>query len=325
MKSHITKYLSVSCVLLLILIGCSQSSNMTNVSEPITATVTSSLLISKTPENQNPTKTFMVSETPHPSHTQEPQIKITWTPLPTMSLDDSRIFIREAIDTNLGCQLPCWWGTIPGETPWEETKHFLESFAIKIVPYPKNGSPINYGVYFPDPKDYENNFGLVYYVSPEEVTDVIIIPFINKSLSNVLEKYGIPSQIWFYSGGVTPNSQTHDFSLWLYYAEQGYMFIYNGQGGFFEDAGGLQVEVCREQIEDGWKLLMLWSPSSSKTFKDLEMLIEPGPEEYDRPLSDVTEMSVKTFVKLFSNPDNLECIRSPSNIWPFPLTDALDP
>jgi cytoskeletal protein RodZ len=70
-----------------------------------------------------PTSSNTATSTFTPDPTQ------TMTPLPTLSSDAAIEMVNELFVTNRGCLLPCWWGFIPGQTSWGETKQFLEQFA----------------------------------------------------------------------------------------------------------------------------------------------------------------------------------------------------
>ena len=110
--------------------GCVNSGKVTeNVPEKPTATeillTETSVVSSSTPvltSTQFQTKIFP-SKTPTPTLT--PTITVTWVP-PTLN-DYS---IQTLIDTNGNCELPCWWGLVPGVTTKEQSLSFLGKVGI---------------------------------------------------------------------------------------------------------------------------------------------------------------------------------------------------
>ena len=87
----------------------------TNTNTPIpSATATATL--------PPPTATFTITPTfPTPT--------FTLTPYPRLDDEVGMQLSMELFSTNRGCeQLPCWWGTIPGESRWLDVKNFLSSF-----------------------------------------------------------------------------------------------------------------------------------------------------------------------------------------------------
>lgn len=113
----------------------------------VTTTVLALALVSacssSTPE---PTQTLAPTLTPTipptntptatPTFTRRPFIYSTFTPAPTLPPtptltpwptyppDEALAKVLELFETNAGCQLPCWWGIIPGETPWDVAQNF---------------------------------------------------------------------------------------------------------------------------------------------------------------------------------------------------------
>jgi hypothetical protein len=69
---------------------------------------------------------------PAPSRTMtltpKPTATTTWTPLPTLAYAEARAMVRDLLENNGGCKLPCWWGIVPGETDWSSAKQCLSQF-----------------------------------------------------------------------------------------------------------------------------------------------------------------------------------------------------
>ncbi|MAT43960.1 MAG: hypothetical protein CL609_16620, partial [Anaerolineaceae bacterium] len=136
-NQHVIKY---SLILLLfismVLSGC-LNKNLKLESVP-TFVGTTEIVVGETKSVQSPTlaltptrqeTTFPtliknVSETPTPTST----ITATWVP-PTLN-DYS---IQTLIDTNGNCELPCWWGLVPGKTTKEQVMSFFDQIDINKI------------------------------------------------------------------------------------------------------------------------------------------------------------------------------------------------
>ena len=133
-NQHVIKY---SLILLLfismVLSGCLKN-NVNTEADPTKVETTETVVmetklvqsttLALTPTRQEttyPTITKIVRETSTPT----PTITVTWVP-PTLN-DYS---IQTLIDTNGNCELPCWWGLVPGVTTKAQSLSFLEKIGI---------------------------------------------------------------------------------------------------------------------------------------------------------------------------------------------------
>jgi hypothetical protein len=98
---------------------------------PLNPAQVSTFTASHIPLTFTPTQT--VAPTPRPTNTPTFTPTLTWTPLPTLPSQQTRAKIEELLETNGGCELPCWWGITPNETAWPETLHFLRPYIFQLV------------------------------------------------------------------------------------------------------------------------------------------------------------------------------------------------
>jgi len=80
------------------------------------------------PSSQTNTVTLTVHPTLTPVPTWTP-LPPTLTPLPTLPPDEAEDLVLELLETNGGCQLPCWWGILPS-TSWDQARQYLNRFAM---------------------------------------------------------------------------------------------------------------------------------------------------------------------------------------------------
>src|SRR5688572_29316482 len=119
---------------------------------------------------------------------------------PTMTTDESKKLVRDLLESNAGCRLPCWWGITPGKTTWNEAQQILEKTSLHIGGS-ETGEVFYVGVqaYLPYPHTFakymEHNYGvkngIVDYI---RVYNFDLAP--NYSLPNLLEAYGQPDEVW---------------------------------------------------------------------------------------------------------------------------------
>jgi hypothetical protein len=136
------KSIFVLCILIIILLlltNCKKPSpahiSVQPSKDPISATQTIQAILNdlytETPlptNTSSPTPTLTITPTPRtPYPTSTPYV--TLIPLPTVV--NKEAYLHELMQTNGGCQLPCFWGIIPGETSYLVADQFLTSFATK--------------------------------------------------------------------------------------------------------------------------------------------------------------------------------------------------
>ena len=64
------------------------------------------------------------------SLTPAPTVTPSWTPLPTTLPDDVQKMVEELLVTNRNCELPCYWGIVPGETKNKRSETLFDGPAI---------------------------------------------------------------------------------------------------------------------------------------------------------------------------------------------------
>lgn len=121
-------------ILFLVLIGflaaCHSSTSVTPTVVPVATTIPDPTSIVTIQPTNTPTHQIQFTSTPH--GTPLPTPAFTWTSLPilpTLSTSGADLLISDLLINNGGCKLPCWWGIMPGETPWNEAYQTLSTFA----------------------------------------------------------------------------------------------------------------------------------------------------------------------------------------------------
>lgn len=290
-------------------------------STPVTPTPTS-LPATPTPSatpSLVPTLNSTPTPTPTPTHTPTVQPTATrrYPAIPTPPGTDPIEQVLWLYETNNGCQLPCWWGIVPGQTPWEVAERFFNSFVPNI--YSVSGTEVvNYSPQIPlAPEVFGTDYTRPTYTVREGIvvgitTDVAIVdtpsgyltPY---SLSTFLTTYGQPFEIWL---STYPTSIENDlpFSVVLFYPAQGIVAIY---GDNAERIGDL-VRGCPQ--EEVVSVLKLWSPELNLTFEQVRSGSSALGRDY-LSLEESTGMDVEAFYQTFQNPDNTTCLETPADLW----------
>jgi hypothetical protein len=174
MKSK--KLFSLPLVLLgFILVGC----NGSTLTVPIPAfTPTILPLVTKTsiPSTVTPTPTIEI--TPSSAATQIS----TQAFIPTFEVSYGKSKFLALYHTNGNCQLPCWWGIVPGKTTLEEVKS-------QFAPY---GELVAF-------EEYQDK-AIIFYPSPNDSIDYNISSIIKFNESGTITSISLDAETLMYSG-----------------------------------------------------------------------------------------------------------------------------
>lgn len=210
--------------------------------------------------------TFLI-ETPSP-HIETPTLSA-----PTADSWNAEQQILSLLEDNAGCELPCWWGAIPGVSHWSEVEPFLVALADKIG---RGGTGVlkkgdqsvqleNY-TFHKKINAYPEDISIAYNVNSEEIIDLIIVdtPGTERRYQThqILASNGKPAEILLSTIPDTPIGKPW-FTLVLLYPEQGVVLVYDGPAS----KGLSGIKVCPE--EPGPKIFLF-----SREGVNLDLLIK---------------------------------------------------
>ena len=235
---------------------------------------------------------------------------------PTLTADESKQLVRDLLENNAGCRLPCWWGITPGKTTWIEARQILEKTSLYIggqeigevfyvdvqayLPYPHN-----FAKYMEHSYGVKN--GIVDYI---DVYNFDLAP--NFSLPNLLESYGQPDEVWIRTLPKAERGIQH-FIIDVFYGELGILVEYSTGDPMKEVEGNLQNCWITEMDSP---FLDLWSPETQKlSFQEAKKFIDTTNLPEPKPLLESTGMDVKTFYETFKNSETDVCLETPKNLW----------
>ncbi len=257
------------------------------------------------------------------------RIVIAWTPSSSAPEDlEYAERMRKFLETNGGCELPCWLGMRAGETSLQSIfEKYLAELGTTPTKMNDPGKPTPfYKILFFDSAhglivaqyiygetEYDTGNGAITKFSAQVITrqrgaDSYYAQVMKRFLlPGMLKDMGPPDQVWVEARTYSWDPYTGDpyYELILYYFEHGMWVEY--QGDLIES--GSQLLLCPSKgvslsIEQWWPTERL----------SAETLIATPPV-FDVPLEQATGIDVATFYELFKDPDAQVCLETPTEMW----------
>lgn len=312
---------SVLLCIVLSLFGC-VNMHKNSLSSTAAIAITPSITL-ETKIAPEPSTHLVYTLTPAP----RPTVIDTQTIIPTLSTEDALKRITELYKDNGGCDLPCWWGIIPGETTWEQAKQFLSPLGIMKNDYfaafvPREMDPLK----GPLPVDYAfGNVDARFYVD-NNVVRVInansrwVKQSFDYSLSGILNVWGTPDEIWF---TLYPESVTGipHYDIYLIYSHKG-MVISRGFASTSENT----MKICPQKVleYDGippW--FILWSSKEDISFSTENAILSYFKSIFGDvfvQLENAVGTNLGQFYETYKDPNSTKCLEihlpvDQHNIW----------
>lgn len=264
---------------------------------------------------KTPSPTFAEESTqpfaPFSTETRTPTL--TKISSPTLAPNETQLPISELLETNGGCEFPCWWGITPGETEWSFTQGFLAQFG-SYIHVTGNSSSFQYAdIYIPltEAVAPSSNDGIVRIVSKNGIVETIkVSEFKDASvykIGQIMKDYGEPEEIWMntqiFLGTEFP------FFVVLFYPQHGLIVTYTE----FVSKQGSALNVCLDNAGG----LLLWYPEESLSFEEAANLFNWNIHEVPYlPISEATDVEIPAFFNNYSGQETGICVETPTGIWP---------
>jgi len=271
---------------------------------PSTIPLTSTLEIEKTATaTQRPTWTLSPT----------PILWVDWTPLPDLTSDKARENLRNLLETNGGCDLPCWWGITPGITTIDQTVNILNTISTSMSVKEEVGEVTYLEITFPVPDGYpmfngqsyvfENNISKIIEASASGVTSF--------QMKNVLNQYGLPSQVMFMGINSRSFGGKYLFSIDLIYMEKAMLLHYTFEVSATEE----YFHIC-PRYEDAGSVI-IWDKNMNLTIYDLNkhLLTHEFDWTWSKPPEKAINLSIEEFVETMIDDSQSGCFDTPRSIW----------
>ena len=284
----------------------------------LTVTRTSSLAL--------PISTLKIEPTHTPENTPT-EFPPTQTPTigPTMTAEERKKFVQELLQTNAGCELPCWWGIVPGKTRWHESLKFLQALGVRVGSNPPEDGAVFHGT---GGFDFEEDhiFNRVGFRERKGIVESVYIHsegYANEigfqdlwshySPKNLIPKYGSPSRVWIKStSNYWGNTGYNGYTLWLFYDQLGFVVKYSG-GVKYQPIYHFCPSMENEKDIGGIEFLL----QSPENLLPLDRIDEQDALflKYVRNIEEAAGISLDQFAQLFTDEDQSGCFDIPANIF----------
>ena len=121
-------------------------------------------------QNQPVTEAPAAETSSPPATSAEATVQQSPAPVSTLSEQEMLTLLQ----TNAGCELPCWWGITPGITPWSEARTRLEGYGAEIsLDIQLDGDISKFGVYSLNLQEY-GRYQYSMYVKADQILGIAI-------------------------------------------------------------------------------------------------------------------------------------------------------
>lgn len=259
-------------------------------------------MAAETPEaatSSTPTKIHATNTPPPPSITPSPTFE-------ALSSEEAQARVDELLETNGGCEYPCWWGIKPGETSFHDTVAILDPLS-----YDSSINNTNYYLYYfaditiPESIYVTENLSIgvfnIKYLG--ELADYIEIRGYYLPIKDILLQFGIPDEVYFECPLIFPTTLV-PYSIFLDYRNQGIIVIH------FSDVTTPNPEdeiiICeldRNTFQKGSEIFTFWNPERKLTSYQYFLIDTDSyvPDYY--PIELFSNMDAEAFFKNFTSPN----------------------
>jgi hypothetical protein len=327
----------ICCVFILSLSGCSKMIPSITPSPTLITRNTQTEIIMTSPiatesVTPSPTATVLIvtstawsTAIPTPTITEELP---TPTLSPTLTLDERNNKLLELLKTNAGCELPCIWGIIPGETNWEDAYHIL-------FPLGDPGFEIHrdkYKIYNYEYQNFQDGYiAILGMLVNSGIIDIVfeqpLVYYDSNYLGQFWEQFslhsllvinGPPSRIWVVlTTGEYYLPDSTFFNIWLFYDRLGLLITYYD----IAIKVNSDYQVCPNQPNFNASTPLQLSfltqdPSNDRSLEEAYKLFTGAPIQGYQSLQDAAGLEINEFYDLIVQGNTGACFDTPRDIWP---------
>ena len=278
---------------------------------PSTTLPSNTPFASMTPLLPTVTYTFTLSPV-SPTATASPTVVAlpTLTPAPTFTPNERQALVQEMLKTNGGCDLPCWWGIVPGQTDWQTAKGRFIAYGGSVFDVTRSTLPFEYRIShsFVQRDGVVESIQVMVEVHGGITPDQFATDWKRYSLDRVLTRYGVPAQVWLFLEPSTEPGSSSNYGLTVAYGDLGVLIYYEGAATISET----RTQACPRMQN---VVLMLFQLQQPNTTASNNQPAFPSGKPFVHTLEEATGMSLDTFYKTFKSDNNQTCLDLPTT-WP---------
>ena len=272
------------------------------------------------PSLNSGSSTVLAEKTPSSVISKTPTLKLTFTLTPVLTMttlnpQEKAKMLQDLFENEGSCQLPCYWGIVPGETLWSDALIFPGSLGQKVYGPGGTTRVADYSIYFEEidvsPVFWvENGSGTIKAIG---LNGYEIRRGFDYSLSGILKTVGVPEEIWIRSVAKSSDDQPY-YYLVLMYPSQGILVSLHGNA----EKQDWYLAICPQDmstISPLYPTLILWNPKEQVSFdnfgnrlldNDLGWVLD----EY-RPFQTVSDgrLTNQEFYNVYSEPNTKTCVK----------------
>jgi hypothetical protein len=246
----------------------------------------------------------------------------TITPAPTLTVEEESEFLRELMATNGGCELPCWWGIMPGETKVETAREQLVAMGASWLEDNYASIGVNWGLSI----QFEVSGGLVQsmnigssYTSGVIDRESFTEGWRRYSLMEMLNRHGVPTRVLVCLPFRADPGSGPSYHLLVFYENLGIEIEYRGGA---EQLDGRRYRACPDLEEIREIGLFLYQPDQVGDV--VERILPPESVSYMAGPDGVYELiswqqtagsSLESFYETFSAQEERACFEF-TGYWP---------
>lgn len=233
-------------------------------------------------------------------------VPVTLTPLPTLEGKTLESSVAELLANPMNCDVPCWWGAIPGITSLNEIKHAISPYNFDVYEYEEGQLQfLRLGIgYVEDRNDFEIRMGYIF--SNSILTEVSAYA---PPISELLSKFGYPDEVWV-SAMNDPREQPPIVWFIIVYLQKGMGIGYVVDGNIQND---MMIGCVADESTERLRSLRLITPDSATSYRDFSVIYDKA--RLYLPLEEATNSTIEDFVQLFNEPTQAQCIETPIELW----------
>jgi hypothetical protein len=241
--------------------------------------------------------------------------------MPTLSAAEESALLSELLATNGGCELPCWWGIVPGETNVDTARNDLTSKGFRWGEDNSAGMRVadDFGVFI----EFEIEGAIIQSIGASggyltgtkdslAYSRAFARGWQRYSVAGMLNRHGIPTRVLVYSPFRADPGGGPSYHLLVFYESLGIEIEYRGNA---EQINGGRYRACPD-LEDIWEIgLFLYQPDRVDNVVERVLPAESvsyiaGPETGYEKISweQATGTSLQFFYDTFRTTDNDMCI-----------------
>lgn len=267
-------------------LGCISLASCSSLNTPRTHTQTPKDTNHSTPSTTRLLVNPQATESPVPLPTLTPTIIPSLTPLPYIGFS---VLYEETV----GCQLPCIWGIVPGDTSIARARQILESYGAYLDD--------EYLAFYPTFNPGDDSNWTAFEVDGPIVSEIHMGPetaIHQYQVSDLLSNYGAPDNVFFQKLRKFGSDWTY---LIVSYAEESFIAVYS-----LHHAGNSNQNAFCLEPWDGPHIIA-WA--SGKNWSEVKTIQQFLPSGFGVEISEIESgMTSESFYQQFRDSSNQLCL-----------------